>query len=78
MSNESIVLNRVVSLCSQGYASANPALYDEIAKELLTLEQSDEVAGLVRLSQGAKGLSSPRFAYPHIADRARELAQKSA
>ena len=66
-------LERVVRFCQSGFAQNNPAYYVDIDAALADVEQTEDVQTMRRLAQGGPSLTSKRFAYPHIEDRAHDL-----
>lgn len=72
------VLLDVAALCRDGWRANDRSHYAHIGERLATLEQTEEVSALSRLAAGGDSLSSPRFAYPHIEERAEELASEAA
>lgn len=72
------VLLDVADLCRRGWAANDRGEYARIRERLATLEQTEKVAALGRLASGGDSLSSARFAYPHIQERAEELADEAA
>jgi hypothetical protein len=64
------VLRRCIDWCDTGFEIRSAGFYEIIAAELEPFrEASKTVDTAARLAQGGRGLTSPRFAYPHVKDR---------
>jgi hypothetical protein len=75
--NRTESLQRIVDLCSTGFQSYDRSQYVEIERIADELGGDDpEIVKIKRLAGAGPTLSSPRFAYPHIEDAAREALAK--
>ena len=69
-------LRQVDDLCDLGFQYRDSGYYQRIIDVLTPHEEHGEVADIIRLAGAGQTLFSPRFAYPHIQDIARDLLAK--